>query len=66
MGKIIHKKILKILKINSIDKKQLKISVLFSNGEDRVFNFNKIFKTNWKVFLFIFQKSLKTPKASIM
>ncbi len=44
-----HKRLPKILKINSIDKKHLKISVLFSNGEDRVLDFNRIFKSDWKV-----------------
>lgn len=44
-----HKRLSKILKINSINKKQLKISVLFSNGEDRILDFNKIFKSDWKV-----------------
>lgn len=44
-----HKRLPKILKINRIDKKQLRISVLFSNGEDRVLDFNKIFKSDWKV-----------------
>ena len=44
-----HKRLPKILKINSINKKQLKISVLFSNGEDRILDFNKIFKSDWKV-----------------
>ena len=44
-----HKRLPKILKINGIDKKNLKISVLFSNGEDRVLDFKKIFKNEWKV-----------------
>jgi len=44
-----HKRLPKILKINRIDKKQLSISVLFSNGEDRILDFNKIFKSDWKV-----------------
>ena len=43
------KRIPKILKINRIDKKNLKISVLFSNGEDRILDFDKIFKNDWKV-----------------
>lgn len=44
-----HKRLPKILKINSINEKQLKISVLFSNGEDRILDFNRIFKSDWKV-----------------
>ena len=39
----------KILKINRIEIKQLCISVLFSNGEDRILDFDKIFKCIWKV-----------------
>jgi DNA-binding XRE family transcriptional regulator len=45
----ISKRLPKILKINRIDKKNLKISVLFSNGEDRILDFVKIFKKEWKV-----------------
>ena len=44
-----YKRLPKILKINRIDKKQLRISVLFSSGEDRILDFNKIFKVIWKV-----------------
>ncbi len=44
-----YKRLPKILKINRIDKKNLRMSVLFSNGEDRILDFNKIFKSNWKV-----------------
>jgi|GEM_PF-515723 len=40
------KKLPRILKINRV--KGLTISVLFSNGHNRVLNFDKIFK-NWKV-----------------
>ena len=43
------KRLPKILKINRIDKKKLIISVLFSDGEDRILDFNKIFKEDWKV-----------------
>lgn len=39
----------KILKINRIDKKELRISVLFSNGENRVLDFNDVFRNKWKV-----------------
>ena len=49
MEKKTHNRLPKILKINGIDKKKLKISVLFSNGEDRILDFNKIFKSNWKI-----------------
>ncbi|CAN5379120.1 hypothetical protein BH09BAC5_BH09BAC5_16180 [soil metagenome] len=44
-----QKRLPKILKINRIDKKNLVISVLFSNGEDRILDFNRIFKKDWKV-----------------
>ncbi len=44
-----YKRIPKILKINRIYKKQLRISVLFSNGENRILDFSKIFKKEWKV-----------------
>ena len=43
------KRILKILKINNIKKKEFKISVLFSNGEDRILDFNKILNNIWKI-----------------
>lgn len=49
MENITKKRLPKILKINRIDKKNLKISVLFSNGEDRILDFTKIFKKDWKV-----------------
>ncbi len=49
MKEKIQKRLPKILKINRIDKKQLRISVLFSNGEDRVLDFDRIFKDEWKV-----------------
>lgn len=39
----------KILKINSIDKKHLKISILFSNGEDRIIDFDRVFKRSGKL-----------------
>ncbi len=45
----ISKRLPKILKINRIDKKKLSISVLFSDGEDRILDFNKIFKHDWGV-----------------
>lgn len=44
-----YKRLPKILKINRIDKKHLKISVLFSNGEDRILDFDRIFREDWKV-----------------
>ena len=49
MEQRVYKRLPKILKINRIDKKNLIISVLFSNGEDRILNFNRIFKKDWKV-----------------
>ena len=45
----IQKRLPKILKINRIDKKRLAISVLFSSGEDRVIDFDRILKKEWKV-----------------
>ena len=45
----VQKRLPKILKINRIDKKRLVISVLFSNGEDRVIDFDRVFKKDWKV-----------------
>ncbi|MCW3083928.1 MAG: hypothetical protein JWP12_1294 [Bacteroidetes bacterium] len=44
-----YKRLVKILKINRIEKNKLKLSVLFSNGEDRILDFNEILKNNWKV-----------------
>lgn len=49
MEKTSYKRLPKILKINRIEKSKLKVSVLFSDGEDRILDFNKIFKKNWKV-----------------
>jgi DNA-binding XRE family transcriptional regulator len=43
------KRLPKILKINHIYKKELKVSVLFSNGEDRILDFSSIFKKDWKI-----------------
>jgi DNA-binding XRE family transcriptional regulator len=39
----------KILRINHIDPKNLKISVLFNNGDNRVLDFKRIFNENWKI-----------------
>lgn len=44
-----HKRLPKILKINRIDKKRLRISVLFSTGEDRILDFENIFREEWKI-----------------
>jgi DNA-binding XRE family transcriptional regulator len=44
-----QKRLPKILKINRIKKNKLKLSVLFSNGEDRILDFEKIFKKDWKI-----------------
>lgn len=49
MKRKVSKRLPRILKINRIDKKHLKISVLFSNGEDRILDFTRIFKKAWKV-----------------
>lgn len=43
------KRIPKVLKINRIEKSKLKIFVLFSTGEDRVLDFNQIFRKEWKI-----------------
>lgn len=39
----------KILRINHIDPDNLKISVLFNNGDNRVLDFKRIFNENWKI-----------------
>lgn len=44
-----NRRLPKILKINRIDKSKLIISVLFSDGTDRILNFNEILKKDWKV-----------------
>ena len=44
-----HKRLPKILKINRITKNNLKISVLFGNGENRILDFDKIFRQTWKI-----------------
>jgi DNA-binding XRE family transcriptional regulator len=62
MEKKTHKRLPKILKINSIDRKYLKISVLFSNGEDRILDFNRIFKKDWKIVKGDFEYKLLDPK----
>lgn len=49
MEHVPSKRLPKILKINRIEKSKLRISVLFSNGEDRILDFVKIFKKDWKV-----------------
>ena len=43
------KRIPKVLKINRIEKSKLRIFVLFSTGEDRVLDFNQIFRKEWKI-----------------
>jgi len=44
-----YKRLPKILKINRIEKNKLRISVLFNNGENRILDFNRIFKKDWKI-----------------
>jgi hypothetical protein len=44
-----YKRLPKILKINRIEKSKLRIFVLFSDGEDRILDFNEILKKDWKV-----------------
>lgn len=55
------KRIPKILRINNIDKKKLRISVLFSNGEDRILDFKKILNDIWKVNKKDFEFKLLNP-----
>jgi DNA-binding XRE family transcriptional regulator len=39
----------KILKINEVDYKKLRLSVLFSNGDNRILDFNRILNEDWQV-----------------
>lgn len=55
------KRIPKILRINNIDKKNLRVSVLFSNGEDRILDFKKILNDIWKVKKKDFEFKLLNP-----
>lgn len=55
------KRIPKILRINNIDRKNLRVSVLFSNGEDRIIDFKKILNDIWKVKKKDFEFKLLTP-----
>ena len=43
------RRIPKILRINRIEKSKLRLFVLFSTGEDRVLDFNRIFREEWAV-----------------
>ena len=43
------KRLPKILKINRIEKNKLRISVLFSDGSNRILDFDKILNKVWKV-----------------
>ena len=56
-----NKRLPKILKINSINKKGLEISVLFSTGEDRILDFERIFKQDWGVTKKDFEYKLTDP-----
>ena len=49
MEKNAKKRLPKILKINRIEKSMLRISVLFSDGTDRILDFRKILEDEWKV-----------------
>lgn len=49
MEKYSNKRLPRILKINRIEKENLLISVLFSNGENRILDFKRILKKDWKV-----------------
>lgn len=44
-----HKRVPRILKINRVEKKKLRISALFNTGENRILDFNHILKNIWKV-----------------
>ncbi|HMT30348.1 MAG TPA: helix-turn-helix transcriptional regulator [Bacteroidia bacterium] len=55
------KRIPKILRINDIDKKNLRVSVLFSNGEDRILDFRKILNDIWKIKKTDFEFKLLNP-----
>jgi DNA-binding XRE family transcriptional regulator len=44
-----RKRLPKILKINRVDGHNLTVSVLFSTGEDRVIDFGRIFREEWKI-----------------
>ena len=39
----------KILRINQVDAQQLRISVLYNNGSNRVLDFKKIFNQDWNI-----------------
>lgn len=52
----------RILRINRIDRKQLLISVLFRNGENRILDFKRILKDNWKVRKTTPDYALYTPE----
>ncbi|GEM_PF-6874751 len=39
----------RILKINELDSKNLRVSVLFNNGENRILDFKNILSNEWKV-----------------
>jgi DNA-binding XRE family transcriptional regulator len=43
------RKLPKILKINEVNEKSGSVSVLFSNGENRILDFNRILNEDWKV-----------------
>jgi DNA-binding XRE family transcriptional regulator len=55
------KRLPKILKINKVDKDNLVISVLFSNGEDRVIDFDYVFRDVWKITPDDLEYRLKDP-----
>jgi DNA-binding XRE family transcriptional regulator len=57
------KRLHKILKIQNIDKKQLRISVLFGNGEDRILDFKKILNEDWQVSKSDVEFALLNPSA---
>jgi DNA-binding XRE family transcriptional regulator len=56
-----NKRLPKILKINRIEKSKLRISVLFSDGKDRVLDFKKILNEEWKVTESDSEYKLLTP-----
>ncbi|MBK9402637.1 MAG: helix-turn-helix transcriptional regulator [Bacteroidetes bacterium] len=56
------KRLPKILKVNRIDAKNLKVFVLFSTGENRTLDFKKILKQDWHVSKGDLEYKLFNPK----
>jgi DNA-binding XRE family transcriptional regulator len=56
-----NKRLPKILKINRIEKSKLRISVLFGDGKDKILDFARIFREDWKVTALDPEYKLLTP-----